>query len=327
MTKGNDGVLRRAFSYSLKWNIPFLITTLGIAGYYYLNTNLSLATTFVFIALLSPLITSYRTYASFLNGKKDFRLISIANTINSLVSSTATFLAIIFTQNPVIIVISYFIVSTLTSAFYFFFTLRKYRPNDAFESESLSRGKDYSLMNVLTIISQNIDKVLIFHFLGGSSLAIYSFAIAPVSQIQGLLKPLGSLYSPKILTKSKEENKAELPKKFFQIALIMLVVVIGYIIFIPYFYNIFFPQYSESIIYSQFYVLVLLMFGKKFIGIPTVIHLPKIILYKLSVINALAALVPKLILLYFFGLAGAIAAEIVSNVLITTVSFYYFKRM
>src|SRR3989344_5205448 len=42
VTKGNDGVLRRAFSYSLKWNIPFLITTLGIAGYYYLNTNLSL---------------------------------------------------------------------------------------------------------------------------------------------------------------------------------------------------------------------------------------------------------------------------------------------
>ena len=107
----------------------------------------------------------------------------------------------------------------------------------------------------------------------------------------------------------------------------MIVPIIGYIVIAPYFYKIFFPQYIEAIIYSQFYALTLLTFGKKFIGIPTVIHLPKKTLYKLSIINPLIDILPKLILLYYFGLAGVIAGILVANVITTAVSFYYFKRM
>jgi len=327
VAKGNDGVLRRAFTYSLKWNIPYLIVAFGVAIYYYLNANPTLGIAFVVIALITPLTTSYNIYGSFLNGKKDFRLISISNAVSSVISAVATFFVIIYTQNPLLIVISYIVTNLATSALYYFYTIKKYQPNDQFEEGSLAMGKHFSLMNVFTIIAQNIDKILIFHFLGGASLAIYSFAQAPVNQMLGLLKLSGPIYAPKILAKSKEENKRELPKKFFQIIGVMTIPVIAYIIFAPYFYRIFFPQYIEAVVYSQFYALTLLTFGKKFIGIPTVIHLPKKTLYKLSIINPVIDILPKLILLYFFGLAGAIAAILLSNLMTTAVSFYYFKRM
>jgi len=327
VSRGYDGILKKAFTYSLKWNVPYLFASLGVAIYYYLNINYPLAVAFCFIAILAPITTSYNVYSSFLNGKKDFRLISISNSVTSIVSAITTFFIIIYTQNPIIVVMGYFITHVITAAFYYSWTIKKYRPNDRFEEGSLSLGKHYSLMNVFTIVSQNIDKIIIFHFLGGASLAIYSFALAPVGQIQGLLKLFGPVYSPKILAQSKEDNKKNLPNKFWQIALIMIIPVVGYIIVAPYFYKIFFPQYIEAIIFSQFYALILLTYGKKFIGIPTVVHLPKKKLYTLSIINASIVVLPKLILLYFFGLAGAIAAEIISNILITTVSFYYLKTM
>ncbi|OHA59152.1 MAG: hypothetical protein A2370_03125 [Candidatus Vogelbacteria bacterium RIFOXYB1_FULL_42_16] len=327
VTKGNDGVLKKAFDYSLKWNIPYLLVSSSVATYYYFSSNPTLATAFALIALITPLTTSYNVYGSFLNGKKDFRLISLSNTISGIVSSVATFFIIIYTQNPLLIVIGYLVTSFLTSAFYYFYTIKKYQPNEKFEEGSLAMGKHFSVMNAFTIIAQNIDKILIFHFLGGAPLAIYSFAQAPVNQILGLLKLAGPIYAPKILAKTKEENKKELPKKFWQIFSLMIIPTIAYIVLIPFFYKIFFPQYAEAIIYSQFYALVLLTFGKKFIAIPMPIYFSKKIQYQMSIINPTIDILPKLILLYYFGLAGAIAAILVSNVLTTTVSFYYFKRM
>ena len=327
VAKGNDGVLKKAFNYSLKWNVPYLLIAFGVSAYYYLNSNPTLAIAFAIIALITPLTTSYNIYGSFLNGKKDFRLISLANTVTSIVSSITTFFIIIYTQNPLLIVIGYLITHLITSSLYYFYTIKKYQPNNKFEENSLVMGKHFSLMNIFTIIAQNIDKILVFHFLGGSSLAIYSFAQAPINQILGLLKLSGPIYTPKILTKTKEENKKELPKKFYRITLVMIIPVIGYILIAPYFYKIFFPQYIEAIIYSQFYALTLLTFGKKFIGVPMPIYFPKKIQYQMSIINPIINILPKLILLYYFGLAGAIAAILLSNLLTTIISFYYFKRM
>lgn len=326
VTNGKEGVLRKSLDYSLRWNIPFAVITLGVAVYYYLNGNPSMMIAFVFISLLAPLIASYSVYISFLNGKKDFRLISISNVVSSIISSIITFFIIIYTQNPIYIVIGYFITNAAASVFFYHYTLNKYKPNNEFEEGSLSMGKHFSLMNVFTVIAQNIDKVLIFHFLGGISLAVYAFAQAPVNQIASLLKLSGPIYTPRILEKTKEENKRELPKKFFRITLVMILPVVGYILLAPYFYKIFFPQYTEAIIYSQFYVLTLLTFGKKFIAIPMPVYFSKRTQYQMSIINPLIDLIPKLVLLYFFGLAGAIAASIVSNLLVTTVSFYFFKK-
>lgn len=326
VANGKEGVLRKSLDYSLRWNIPFAIITLGVAVYYYFNENLAMAVAFVFISLLAPLIASYNVYSSFLNGKKDFKLISISNGVSSIISSVVTFFLIIYTKNPIYIVIGYFITNAAASAFFYHYTLNKYKPNNEFEEGSLSMGKHFSLMNIFTVISQNIDKILIFHFLGGASLAIYAFAQAPVNQMASLFKLAGPIYTPRILEKTKEENKRELPKKFFRIALVMILPVVGYILIAPYFYKIFFPQYIEAIIYSQFYVLTLLTFGKKFIAIPMPVYFSKKIQYQMSIINPLIDLVPKLVLLYFFGLAGAIVASLVSNLLITTVSFYFFKR-
>lgn len=327
VSKGNNGVLKRAFSYSLKWNIPYLLVSSGVSVYYYLNSNVTLAVAFAVIALITPLTTSYNVYGSFLNGKKNFRLISISNAISNLITSATTFFIIIYTQNVLLIVLGYIITNFATSALYYYYTIKKYRPNDKFEEGSLAMGKHFSLMNAFTIIANNVDGILIFHFLGGSALAIYSFAQAPINQMAGLLKLAGPIYAPKILEKTKEENKRELPKKFFRITWLMIIPIVGYILIAPYFFQLFFPQYIDAVIYSQFYALTLLTFGKKFIGIPTAIYLPKKSQYAISVINPLINLLPKVILLYFFGLAGAIAAILVSNLLTTVVSFYYFKRM
>lgn len=330
ITKGKNNFLNKAFNYNLRWNIPFVLVSFSTAIYYFLTSNSQLAVAFSFIAILAPLISSFGIFGSYLNGKKNFRLLSIFGSFNNLATSAVVLITTIYTKNPVSIAFSYFVSQAIINGFFYFYTLNKYKNKRAELTETeidLSKGKHFGAMNIFTVISQYLDKIVIFHLLGGHSLALYSFALAPVNQIQGLLKSSGPLYSPKILAKTKEENKRELPKKFTQILVGMIIPVLIYVILAPYFYRLFFPQYIDAIVYSQVYALTLLLFGKKFIGISTIIHSSKLALYKISIINALVVLIPKISLIYFFGLPGAIAGEILANIFLTIVSFYHFKKM
>lgn len=327
VSKGEDGILRKAVRYSLKWNVILFLSAIGVSIYYYLNSNNQLASAFAFIAVLAPILNSFNLYGSFLNGKKDFRLISISNAASNIFSAIVVLIFIIFTQSPLWIVFGYFVSNTVATLFFYFVTIKKYNPGDQANEDYLKRGKHLSFMGVLGIISESIDKILIFHFLGGLSLAVYAFAVAPVTQINALLKLSAPVITPKITERTKEENKKHLPKKILQMTLLLIIPTAGYILLAPYFYKLFFPQYTDAIVYSQFYALIILTFGKKFTSIPALVHLPQKTLYKISLINNSISILSKVVLLFLFGLAGAIAAGVVTNFLLFAISYYYFKKM
>ena len=119
-------------------------------------------------------------------------------------------------------------------------------------------AKHLSFMKILGGIANNIDKVLLFHFVGPIQLAIYSFAIAIPDQTKGPLKMLNTMIQAKFVTRTDESIRASMRNKMIWLAISSIAFIALYILIAPYFYGFFFPNYMDAVLYSQIYVVSML---------------------------------------------------------------------
>ena len=73
LTSGYEGTLAYAFWKNLEWSALFFIAALGMAAYYFLHGNSSLAISLLIVGSLWPFLQSTNLYNSYLIAKKDFR--------------------------------------------------------------------------------------------------------------------------------------------------------------------------------------------------------------------------------------------------------------
>jgi len=187
-------------------------------------------------------------------------------------------------------------------------------------------GKHLSLMSAMGTVAGHIDKILLWHFLGAVPLAIYSFATLPITHFQKALKISETLAFPKFANQEKEIFKKTLIPKILKFSAILIIPVGLYILLAPYVYKLVFPQYLESIKYSQYYALVLLLFPKRFIGQVLTAQAKTKSIYAITTTNILVKIVLLLILLPLYGIWGAIAALMLPSLLVTPLEFYLLKK-
>ncbi len=181
-------------------------------------------------------------------------------------------------------------------------------------------------MGVLNGIAGNIDKVLLFHFVGPVQLAIYSFAIAIPDQTKGPLKMLNTMLQAKFVNRSDEEIHAGMKNKMLWLAISSVAFIIAYILIAPYFYAFFFPNYTESVLYSQIYVLSSL----GLIFSPAASYLAAKKKVKEQYISKIAAttlqITALLIGVIFWGLLGLIIARVATRLTSSTLNRYLYTR-
>ena len=177
------------------------------------------------------------------------------------------------------------------------------------------------------MIAEQLDKILIWHFLGSAQVAVYTFGIIPLQQAQGLFKSIGILAFPKLSQRPLQELKVNLPKKIFQFFLLLIPVVIVFILIIPFVYKIFFPKYIESIFYSQIAILILLFFPNFLLGEAIVAKMKEKEIAISSLSYSSVRIILLIILTPLYGIIGAISALLIANVLNFALLFFLFKRM
>jgi O-antigen/teichoic acid export membrane protein len=131
--------------------------------------------------------------------------------------------------------------------------LKKFPPNKNEDVQIISYGKHLSLIRAIGAIASQLDKILIFHYLGAVEVAIYFFAIAPIQQINGLFKNIPTLALPKLSQRSFKEIDSVLYKRMVQLFFWGLIMAGIYILIAPYFFKIFFPKYLDSVFFSQLF--------------------------------------------------------------------------
>jgi O-antigen/teichoic acid export membrane protein len=327
VAQSRDGSFFDSLKAKIKWGFLGGLASLVLSAYYYSNQNNTLALCFLIAAVFVPFMDSLQIYQAILNGRKLFKDSAKYTALGQIIVAGAMVLTLILTKNIFLIIVAYFLSSTLSRYIFLKITVSKTKLNKTKDPAAVPFGIHLTLMNVVGMIADQLDKIIMWHFLGAAALAVYSFALAPVSQITNFLKSVPQLSLPKFASQNKEEIKKTLPKKMAKFFLILLAGTLIYIFLAPYFFKIFFPKYLESIKYSIFYSLAILFFPQKIISSALTMHAKTKVLYIMQSVSPAVRIILLAILLPLYGINGAILALLIPQALNTFISFYFLKTM
>jgi len=326
VARGYEGSVIPAFKTKVKWGLLGGLASLILAAYYYFNDNSTLTIAFLISSIFVPFMDSLLIYDSYLNGKKDFKSLSNYNIFIRIISTVVLILTVFLTDNIFLFISSYFTTHTILRLIIFKIVFKRNSLNQEKDPETISYGKHLSLMGIIGSIAMQIDKILIFHYLGSVDVAVYSIAIAPIDQIKPIFKNIQILLLPKFASKNINTLKNSLTKKISKSSIILLFIIGIYILISPILFKYVFPQYLESMFYSQLYSLSLLTV---FMVIPLSVlraHNKKNELYKFNLFAFGSQIIIIFISAKFFGLMGVIVGRIISKFLHLFFSIYFTKK-
>jgi len=323
---GYEGTVIKGLKAQISWGLVGSLISAGIAIYYYIQGNEQLAISLLLIALFIPLFDPPRIFRAYLNGKKYFKESAKCAIPIEIITTITLITALFLTDQLFIILIAYFAPYFILRTAYLIYTKHKYKFNDQIDNESISLGKHLTLISSLSQIANQIDKIILWHFLGAIALAIYSFAIALPDQIKVGIKQIRILALPKFSSQDTEATKRTLPPKILKAMIILIPIIIIYIIAAPWIFNTFFPQYSESIFYSQIYAISIVLVPQSIFTTYLQSKAKKKQLYTLNIIRPIIKIALLIILIPLFGIIGAILSIIITRTINLAGLYYLFKK-
>lgn len=258
---GSNGILPYAVKLQSRWNFLYTLAVAGLGIYYFLNGNNLLAYALWLMAVLFPLDVVFNTYGSFLAGKKEFKRVSIYSSISNTIQMSVLIAAALLSDNVVFLIAVYSLFRIIPNFYFYLKTVSIFKPQSLSQPEKkeiFRFARHLSLVHILSILAQHLDKIVVFHYLGAVQLAVYGIAVSIPERIRGYFKSIETIMLPKISGKTVEEIKAVFYKRIWQGVLLGSIVSLAYILAAPVIFKIFFPAYLESVPYSQIFSLVLI---------------------------------------------------------------------
>lgn len=313
---GNDGTALVGIKKKIKWGFLGGIGSLLLGVYYLAKDNTLLGNIFLLVSIFIPLKDSFGAYNSILVGKKKFKLSTIYNSFSVFAGTLITILVIIFTKNLYLIIFSYFLFWTIINFFLLKKTLNKCVLNNSVDNKAISYGEKASIVNIISSAAGYLDKLLIFNFLGSISVAIYSIALAPISQIIGFTGNINTLASPKFSVQSTENLKKSIENKERNVFLISLFISIIYIILAKTFFTTLLPKYIEAINTSQILAIsipFIIISRLRFTAIQSRFDQNKYNTY--IIINSITQIIMNLLGVYLYGLNGIVYSYVIISII------------
>lgn len=325
--QGKEGVLKDAVRTALRWG--FLVWVVGafLAAYYYFEGNPSLTWAILIAALCTPLMNAYSLGLSLFSGRRDFKRSTMYAAFVQLVTTMALIATAVYVHDALVLVAVNFLINTSLNFAVYIYILAKWRPNDVSDPEMIKYGKHISYMNFFGTLANQLDKVLVFHWLGAVELAVYAFAIAIPEQVKGSYKNLFNIALPKMSSADPKLLRASVMDKFYRLTVITVIAVLAYYFLAPYIYQLFFPKYLESVWYSQIYMLGLIAVpGIALFSSYFQVERDTATLYKLTVAGNIVTIFFSAVLIYFYGITGAVIENGVSWFAMLFINIYFFLR-
>jgi len=307
IAKKGNGSLLPIVKTRLRWGILGGIASLILAGYYFINHNITLTISFLITAPLLPLVESIGIYRQFLQGKKMFKTYSIYVIIVQTFTSLGLIAVLFLTKNLYLIVLAYFILYIISHYIFLKKTIKKFSLCQEEENKQIiSHGKHFTLMDIISRVAKYFDKIVLWHFLGAIPLAIYSFAVVPPTKISSVFSTINRIALPKFSNRSLKELSLNIWNKILRMFIFLIPITIIYILIAPYIFRIFFPGYLESIKYSQIFSITILLIPLNLVSTIFTSQIKKKELYILNLTSPTFKIVLLLILVSSFGIMGAI---------------------
>ena len=330
IARNYDGDFLRILRIKMKYGALGTLGSIGVALYYYLNGNDNLAIAFLIVAVFLPFFEPFGIYHIYLVAKKKFRQSTIYQSITQILATLVMIATLFVVPNIFVVLLIYFISWTVLRLGFLAKTLKTLPPNKIQDPKTLSYGKHSTIINFIASIMGSLDAMLLFHYMGAVELAIYSFSIAPVTQFRGLFNKLPTIALPKLAKRSISEINQVFWKRFIFLSIIGAVIAGIYIFLAPLIFKIFFPQYLDSIIYSQIFSLtIILTLSQSFTG-PVlnsrITVIPKKMLYLWN-IPGLLFIGSAFVLIHSFGIMGVIIGRLIAVVATTIIGLFIWYKI
>ncbi len=325
VARGYEKMIYPCAKTKIKWGLVGSGIGLIISFWYLFHQNFILGISFLIVGVFLPFSKTLNLFLPFWQGKKRFDIQSKYSILLNFLAALTLIPVIFLTNDLILIVFTYFASRTLLEAILFKSTLKKIK-NQGTEKETISFGKHLTLIKTISTFANRIDKIIIWQFLGPTSVAIYSFAQLPISRLQQLI-PISSLALPKVSEKNVKEIKKGIFKKFSKLFLVSIPLSLFFILIAPYPYKILFPTYLESIVYFQVLALILIFIPFKLLGASLVAEMRKKELYIIRFATPSLKIILFLVLIPFYGIWGIIAAILISKIFNGGLVLYFFKRI
>ena len=331
VSMGLENALQFGFITHLKWSVGIALGGFALAAYYFINDSATLAISLLVVGSFSPFLESFKIYQPFFTGKKDFRSSVLFGAWRKPIPIIALLVALAVTDNPAILVFVYFLSHTATAGALFWYVLKKYpgarthhdTQNVAKKESTLVYAKHLSFLNILGSVAENLDKVLLFHYLGAAEVAVYTLARMPQSHISKLAGMGKTLSFPKMTTQPIAEIRRTLPRKLSLFFLLLLGIVIIYALAAPFIFRLLFPQYIDAVLFSQALAFLLLFMPFSLMQQVFGAHARKKEMYILSTGGQIIKIALLLALLPLYGIWGAVAALFATQTIKGIASAYF----
>lgn len=327
IAQGKERVLPDSVKVSLKWGLIVTGVSFATAIYYFINDNIAISLAMIVFGICSPIINSYGMYGLYWVGKKDFQTSTLYFIFSQILNTIVILISVLLTTNALILVSVGFIFSAIFSFLSYEYVVKRNHINNIGDDSMITYGKHLSFMNFFGNLANQLDKILIFHWIGPAQLAVYSFALVIPEQVRGSYKSIFGITLPKFSVLSGDRLRKSIIDKVFRLTAISAVIVIVYAICAPYFFEIFLPKYASSVIYSQIYMIGLMaipgitLFSTYF----QVIKDTKT-LYKITSLSNAVTIFYSFILIYYFGLWGAVIENGISWMTMFIIGGYFFVK-
>lgn len=253
--------LRGIAKTKIKWGLLSSLTSLLGALYYFYKGNELLAYAFALSAIFLPFFETFFIYTSYYKGLQNFKTPAIYEGISRILQALLMVATVLLTKSVLALIAAFFVGQIITRLFFYLRTLKFQTSKQGFAvDDTIAYGKHLSAIGALGIVADNMDKLLVWHFLGAKALAIYAVAFAIPSQLVGIFGHMSALAEVKFASRNwnAEETKI-LIKKLARAMLIMTTPVALYILLAPKIFQLIFPTYLDSVRLTQVLALLILI--------------------------------------------------------------------
>lgn len=326
VARGQEGTLLPVAKTRFQWSLIGSAILAGVSAWYAINANIPLALSFGIVAVILPFWRTGELFPYFWQGRGDFRRATLLDAASAAVP-TAVLIALVIAQAHIVLLMGVYLgINAAARWFAYRYSKNRIASTEA-DPEALSLGKHLSLMGALKLAADHLDKIILWHFLGPATVAIYTFALLPSQRLLSFL-PIQELALPKISALgNRREAYHELTRKFFLMLLALIPVAGLAVLAAPLLYQLIFPAYLASIPLFQILALSTLLVPFSLFESALLAQNKKRSLYILQIAPSVTRITLYLTLIPLFGIWGVVIATLAGASLRAAFSSFFFRTM
>ncbi|WP_421866553.1 lipopolysaccharide biosynthesis protein [Parvibaculum sp.] len=311
--RGHRGTFRRGVKLSFICSVVVAFGLLVAGGWYYLaREDATLAYMFVAAGCVFPFYTGLTLWRSDATGLRRYSLLVLVNGVTIFISTSTAFVFLYMGYRDVPIL---FLISTLTISIcnivMSVLALREVPPDAEPEPGSVKYGVSTTLYSAVNNVGNHADSILLFTFLSPEAVAVYYIANRIPELFKDFFQQLRNVLIPELAKKSR--LTLALKRKLNLLSLALFVFSLCIIAVLPFAFRVIYPEgYANSVIYCQLIMLSVAfanftIIQKSFIEA----RLDRISIRNITLISSSCRLVLSVVLVPFYGIAGAVGSTIV----------------